>query len=47
MILPATAADINIEAELGDTLNLHGVSYTGESLYLFMTGTGLPEDGVT
>jgi len=47
MILPVSAADANIEAELGDTLNLHGVSFTGGSVYLFMTGPGLPENGVT
>ena len=47
MILPVSAADANIEADLGDTLNLHGVSYTGTSVYLFMTGPGLPENGVT
>ena len=47
MILPVSAADSNIEAELGDTLNLHGVSYAGSSVYLFMTGPGLPENGVT
>jgi len=47
MILPVSAADANIEADLGDTLNLHGVSYTGSSVYLFMTGPGLPENGVT
>ncbi|MDO9323758.1 MAG: hypothetical protein Q7T80_02250 [Methanoregula sp.] len=47
MILPVAGADANIEAELGDTLNLHGVSYTGSSVYLFMTGPGLPENGVT
>jgi hypothetical protein len=47
MILPVSAADANIEADLGDTLNLHGVSYTGSSVYLFMTGPGLPANGVT
>jgi hypothetical protein len=47
MILPVSAADSNIEAELGDTINLQGVSYTGSSVYLFMTGPGLPENGVT
>jgi hypothetical protein len=41
------AADISIEAELGDTLNLHGESYVGNSVYLFLTGPGLPENGVT
>jgi hypothetical protein len=47
MILPAVGADATIQAELGDTINLHGVSYTGSSVYLFMTGPGLPENGVT
>jgi hypothetical protein len=47
ILLPVSAADANIEAELGDTLNLHGTSYTGESVWLFMTGPGLPENGVT
>jgi hypothetical protein len=47
MVLPVAGADANIEAELGDTLNLHGVSYTGSSVYLFMTGPGLPVNGVT
>lgn len=47
MFLPVAGADANIEAELGDTLNLHGISYTGSSVYLFMTGPGLPENGVT
>ena len=47
MIFPVSAADASIEAELGDTLNLHGLSYTGNSVYLFMTGPGLPENGVT
>jgi hypothetical protein len=47
IILPASAADASIKAELGDTLNLHGVSYTGTSVWLFMTGPGLPENGVT
>lgn len=47
MVLPVSAADASIEAELGDTLNLHGVSYTGNSVWLFMTGPGLPANGVT
>ncbi|PKL69323.1 MAG: hypothetical protein CVV30_07065 [Methanomicrobiales archaeon HGW-Methanomicrobiales-1] len=47
MILPVTGADASITAELGDTLTLHGVSYSGSSVYLFMTGPGLPENGVT
>lgn len=47
LVLPAMAADASIEAELGDTLNLHGVSYSGEQVYLFLTGPGLPANGVT
>jgi hypothetical protein len=47
IVLPVSAADASIEAELGDNLNLHGVSYTGSSVYLFLTGPGLPENGVT
>jgi hypothetical protein len=43
---PVAAADLNIEADLGDTINLHGVSYVGDRVYLFMTGPGLPENGV-
>lgn len=46
IVLPAMAADASIEAELGDTLNLHGVSYAGEQVYLFLTGPGLPANGV-
>ena len=44
---PAFAADISMEADLGDSINLHGVSYTGDRVYLFLTGPGLPSDGVT
>jgi len=32
---------------LGETINLHGVLYPGDQIYLFMTGPGLPENGVT
>lgn len=46
-ILPCSAADVDIEAELGDTITLHGVSYVGDRVYLFMTGPGLPSNGVT
>jgi hypothetical protein len=45
--VPVLAADATIEAELGDTLTLHGVSYTSSQVYLFLTGPGLPENGVT
>lgn len=41
------AADVDIEAALGDTITLHGVSYVGDRVYLFMTGPGLPANGVT
>lgn len=47
MILLVTGADANIEAELGDSLNLHCVSYTGGSDYRIMTGPGLPENGIS
>jgi len=45
-IIPVSAADYYIEAELGETINLHGVSYVGDRVYLFLTGPGLPENGV-
>ncbi len=35
------------EGYLGDTIDLHGVSYTGDQVYLFFTGPGLPDNGVT
>ncbi|OPX62064.1 MULTISPECIES: hypothetical protein [unclassified Methanoregula] len=44
---PATAADIDREGYLGETITLHGYSYVGDSVYLFLTGPGLPENGVT
>ncbi len=43
---PALAADAYIEAELGDTINLHGISYVGDRVYLFLTGPGLAANGV-
>ena len=45
--IPVMAADVSYEAEFGDVINLHGVSYTGNTIYLFMTGPGLPVNGVT
>lgn len=33
------------EGYLGETIALHGVSYSGDSIYLFMTGPGLPANG--
>jgi hypothetical protein len=47
LIPVATAADIEMEGYLGDTFSLHGFSYVGDSVYLFMTGPGLPANGVT
>jgi hypothetical protein len=47
IVSPAAGADIEMEGYLGETFTLHGVSYVGDSVYLFMTGPGLPENGVT
>jgi hypothetical protein len=47
LIPAAFAADIEMEGYLGETITLHGVSYVGDSVYLFLTGPGLPENGVT
>jgi len=44
---PATGADVSIEGFMGDTIPLHGFLYVGDSVYLFLTGPGLPENGVT
>src|SRR5512138_3490634 len=47
LLIPAFAADIEMEGYLGETVTLHGVSYVGDYVYLFMTGPGLPANGVT
>ena len=47
LVSAAAAADIEMEGTLGETINLHGVSYIGDKVYLFLTGPGLPENGVT
>jgi hypothetical protein len=47
LVFPATAADIDTEGYLGETFTLHGYSYVSDSVYLFMTGPGLPANGVT
>jgi hypothetical protein len=48
LLMPsATGADVSIEGVMGETITLHGVSYVGDSVYLFLTGPGLPENGVT
>ena len=35
------------EGYLGDTIDLSGPSYNSKEVYLFLTGPGLPDDGVT
>jgi len=37
----------DFEGYLGDTIDLSGVSYNSNEVYLFMTGPGLPANGVT
>jgi hypothetical protein len=37
----------NFEGFLGNTIALNGVSYNSNEVYLFLTGPGLPENGVT
>lgn len=41
------AADAYYTGYLGDVIDLHGYSYRGGEVYLFMTGPGLPANGVT
>lgn len=36
----------DFEGYLGETITLHGVSYNSDQIYLFMTGPGLPANGV-
>jgi hypothetical protein len=43
----ANAADAYFEGYLGDVVDIHGVSYTGNEVYLFLTGLNLPANGVT
>lgn len=48
ILMPAAAgADVDIEGIMGETITFHGFSYIGDSVYLFLTGPGLPENGVT
>ncbi len=47
-IMPVAAgADVEMEGYLGETITFHGFSYVGDYVYLFMTGPGLPVNGVT
>jgi hypothetical protein len=36
----------SIQAPMGSVINLHGVAYTGNEVYLFMIGPNLPTNGV-
>jgi len=47
LVAGACAADVYVTGYLGDVIDLHGYSYRGTQVYLFMTGPGLPTDGVT
>jgi hypothetical protein len=44
---PVITVNAYIEAELGDTLTLHGISDTSNRVCLTMIGQGLLENGVT
>jgi len=46
-ISTVSAADASYEGYLGDTIILQGESFRGNQVFLFMTGPGLPENGVT
>jgi hypothetical protein len=47
IIAAAAGADVSIDGYLGETITLHGVSYVGGNVYLFLTGPNLPANGVT
>jgi len=47
LILPVSAADAELETYMGDTVTISGVSYVTDRVYLFLTGPGLPDNGVT
>lgn len=47
-LMPAASAygySEDYEGYLGETIALHGISYSGDTIYLFMTGPGLPANG--
>lgn len=46
LVMPVSAADAEIDAELGDTITISGASYVSDRIYLFFTGPGLPANGV-
>jgi len=45
IVPPVSAADAYYTGYLGDVIDIHGVSYVGNTVYLFVTGPGLPENG--
>lgn len=47
LVAGAFAADEYYTGYLGDVIDLNGYSYHGTQVYLFMTGPGLPANGVT
>lgn len=47
LVHSAAGADIEIESVMGEPVVFHGFSYVGDSVYLFLTGPGLPVNGVT
>jgi hypothetical protein len=47
LVASACAADEYYTGYLGDVIDLNGYSYHGTQVYLFMTGPGLPANGVT
>ena len=47
LVAGACAADVYSTGYLGDVIDLQGYSYHGTQVFLFMTGPGLPADGVT
>jgi len=44
--MPVSAADVEIDAYMGDIVTISGVSYVSNTMYLFLTGPGLPQNGV-
>jgi len=47
LVVSSAGADIEIESVMGEPVVFHGFSYVGDSVYLFLTGPGLPVNGVT
>jgi hypothetical protein len=49
LAIPVSAYGYSTDYEgyLGEIISLHGEAYNSDQIYLFMTGPGLPENGVT